>query len=721
MVLRSPYPHARVVKIDTSRAERLLGVRAVGTFADTPGVLYGAYNSGIKDELILAKERVRYVGDEVAAVAAVDSSVAREALSLIEVEYVSLPSYLHPKAAMADDAVPIHIADRNMVTHKVIVRGDPDLGFCQADLVMEERFETGLQIHAYLEPVACIADYDARGRFPLWAPLQNPSWARFIFAEALSLPISRFHCVQTPIGGAFGGKLEQKLYLIAFLLARKSGQPVRLENSREEEFQTSMPRVPMIIHLKMGMCDDGTITAKEHRIIGDAGAYAKYAPAVVNLGTQRIDGLYRLRNLRNETTLVYTNHPPTSAFRGFGNQQITFAVESMVDTLCSELGLDPLQVRRKNAARPGDVTAHGYRFLSCGFRESLEAVGQMMDYPAAKEDRSPDVGVGFSGTTHVCGNRGFFPLFDGSTAMIRIDEGGNVLVIPGETDLGQGLLTTFAMITAETLGVSLDRISVAEGDTDLSAFGLGTWGDRATFLGGNAVRLAALKAKAEVMRNAAFMLEVDSAELEIKEDRVFAKQAPDDWIPFEKVMERAVYSHGGAPIVVQGTYTPDTEMTDSNLYGNVSGAYAFGAQGCKVRVDRKTGEVEILGFYAAHDVGRAINPTACEGQIEGAVAQGIGFGLLEKVEYRYGVMLNPGFLHYRVPTALDVSKVESALIETLDPAGPYGAKGVAEPAMTPTAVCIANAIFDAVGVRIKDLPITPDKILRALGEKEALK
>jgi CO/xanthine dehydrogenase Mo-binding subunit len=346
-------------------------------------------------------------------------------------------------------------------------------------------------------------------------------------------------------------------------------------------------------------------------------------------------------------------------------------------------------------------------------------VGRMMDYPATRMHRSPGVGYGISGTTHVCGNRGFFPLFDGSTAMIRIDEGGNVLVIPGETDLGQGLLTTFAMITAETLGVSLDRISVAEGDTDLSAFGLGTWGDRATFLGGNAVRLAALEARREVLRNAAFLLEVDPEHLDIREDQVFVKHTPDERLPFERVMERAVYSHGGAPIMVQGTYTPDTEMTDNNLYGNVSGAYAFGAQGCKVRVDRKTGQVEILAFYAAHDVGRALNPTACEGQIEGAVAQGIGYGLLEEVVYRHGVMLNPGFLHYRVPTALDVPKVQLALIETNDPAGPYGAKGVAEPAMTPTAACIANAICDAVGVRIRELPITPEKIVRALQDGEA--
>jgi CO/xanthine dehydrogenase Mo-binding subunit len=303
--------------------------------------------------------------------------------------------------------------------------------------------------------------------------------------------------------------------------------------------------------------------------------------------------------------------------------------------------------------------------------------------------------------------------------MLRVDEGGLVRVIPGETELGQGLLTTFAMIAAEGLGVSVSRVQVAECDTDRSAFGLGTWGDRATFLGGNAVRLAALEAKKEILRNAAYMLEVDPEELDIRDDRVFVQHSPEVSLAFEEVSERAVYTQGGAPILVKGTFIPNTETTNDSLYGNVSGAYAFGAQACLVRVDRETGEVEILGFYAAHDVGRALNPVACEGQIEGAIAQGIGYGLLESVEYRNGVMLNPGFLTYRVPTALDIPEINTSLIETVDPAGPYGAKGVAEPAMTPTAASIANAIYDAVGVRIKELPITPEKILRALKEKGA--
>jgi CO/xanthine dehydrogenase Mo-binding subunit len=715
-VLRSPHPHARVLNVDTSRAERLPGVRAVVTYDDSPGILFGGYNSRIKDEYILAKDRVRFVGDEVAAVAAVDPETAMEALSLIRVEYEPLPGYLHPEAAMRADAVAIHDVDRNIASHRVTERGDPDAGFREADLVLEDRFETDLQIHAYLEPVACIVEYDLQNRFHLWAPLQNPSWSRIPFSEAMDLPIGRFHCVQTPIGGAFGGKMEHKLYFIGFLLARKAGKPVRLENTREEEFQCTMPRLPMIIDLKMGMRKDGVITAKEHRIVADNGAYAKQAPSAVNLGTYRIDGLYRLQNVRNECILVYTNRPPTSAFRGFGNPQITFAVESMMDMLIRELGLDPLEVRLKNAAQPGDVTAHGFKFVSCGFQESLEELGRMMHYETGgtKKDRVKDEGVGFSGTSHVCGNRGFFPLFDGSTAFVRIDEGGNIRVIPGEVDLGQGLLTAFAMIVAEELQVKLDRIKVDVGDTDLSAFGLGTWGDRGTFIGGNAVLLAAREARKEIIKVAAEMLEAHEEDLDMREDRIFVKGSPGRSVDFDEVAASAVYTKGGSPIMAKGTFIPESEKADETFHGNVSGAYAFGAQACKVRVDRRTGMVEVLEFYAAHDVGRAINPMVCEGQIEGSVAQGIGYGLLEKVQYKNGVIINPGFLNYRIPTSMDMPKILTSLVEPIDPAGPFGAKGVAEPSMTPTAVCIANAIHDAIGARVKELPITPDKVLKAL-------
>jgi 4-hydroxybenzoyl-CoA reductase alpha subunit len=717
-VLRSPYPHARILKIDTSRAERLLGVRAVATVEDTPKKKFGSYRSGVKDELIFALDKVRYVGDEVAAVAAIDKEIAQEALSLIRVEYEELPSVLSVDEAMRSDSPQIHEeAHKNIASHTITVRGDPEKGFKEADLILEDRFETQLQIHGYLEPVGCIASWDSSGKLTIWAPIQNPSWSRFIFSEALDLSMGKLRVVQTLIGGAFGGKLEQKQYLIASTLSRKTGRPVKIVNSREEEFQTSMPRVPMIIHLKMGVKKDGMLTAKEHRIFADNGAYTKYASAVVNLGTYRVDGLYRLKNIRNENYLIYTNKLPTSAFRGFGNPQITFAIESMLDHLAEGIGMDPLELRLRNAAEPGDITAHGFKYTSCGLKDCFKQVAEGIEWKRKKTQRNFRRGVGISATSHVCGNRSFFPLFDGATAYVRIDEGGSVRIITGEVEVGQGLLTAYASIAAEELGVPIGEVTVEAPDTDIAPFGLGTWGDRGTFIGGNGVKLAATDAKKQLFDRAAEMLETVPSDLVCREGKIYVKGSPQKNLSFPEVASSAVYARGGASILGKGTFFPKSEIADQTRYGNVSGTYAFGAQAAEVEVDEETGQIRLVRVVAAHDVGRALNPNMIEGQIEGATAQGIGYALFEEVRFEDGVMLNPDFLNYRVPTALDIPPITSLLVETNDEAGPFGAKGVAEPAMTPTAPAIANAIYDAVGVRINSLPITPRKVLEALRKK----
>jgi len=719
-VLRSPYPHARILRIDTSRAEKLLGVRAVATVEDTPKNKFGSYRSGVRDELIFALDKVRYVGDEVAAVAAIDQEIAREALGLIQVDYEELPAVFSMDEAMRSDAPRIHEeADRNIASHTITVRGNPEQGFEEADLVLEDRFETPLQIHGYLEPVGCIAAWDSAGKLTIWAPSQNPSWSRIIFSEALNVPMGRLRVVQTFIGGAFGGKLEQKLYLVAAILAKKARKPVKMVNARNEEFQTSMPRVPMTIHLKMGIKKDGALTAKEHRIFADNGAYTKYASAVVNLGTYRVDGLYRLKNIRNENYLIYTNKLPTSAFRGFGNPQITFAMESMLDQLAEGIGMDPLEIRLRNAAQPGDITAHGFKYTSCGLKDCLKQVAEAIEWKSKRNRRGSRRGVGVSATSHVCGNRSFFPLFDGATAYVRIDEGGKVKVITGEVEVGQGLLTAYATIVAEELGVSTSEVTVEAPDTDIAPFGLGTWGDRGTFIGGGAVKLAATDARKQLLDRAAEMLEADVSDLECREGSIFVKGSPEKNLPFAEVASTAVYTKGGATILGKGTFIPNSEIADQTRYGNISGTYAFGAQAAEVEVDEETGEVRLVSVVAAHDVGRALNRTTTEAQIEGATVQGIGYALFEEVEFEDGVMLNPGFLNYRVPTALDIPPITSLLVETIDPAGPFGAKGVAEPAMTPTAPAIANAIYNAVGIRVKSLPITPEKVLEGLQKKKA--
>jgi 4-hydroxybenzoyl-CoA reductase alpha subunit len=717
-ILRSPYPHARVLHIDTNRAERLMGVRAVATVKDTPMKKYGSYRSGVKDELILAHDKVRYVGDEVAAVAAIDEETAQEALSLIRVDYEELPAVFHPEEAMKPGAPRIHDnVEKNVVSHAVTLRGDLERGFREADVILEDRFETTLQIHAYLEPVGCIAAWDSTGKLTLWAPSQNPSWSRFIYSEALDVPMGQLRVVQTCIGGAFGGKLEQKQYLVAAILARKAKKPVKMVNTRDEEFQTSMPRVPMVIYLKMGVKKSGLLTAKEHRIYADNGAYTKYATPVVNLGTYRVDGLYRLQNIRNENYLVYTNKVPTSAFRGFGNPQITFAVESMLDQLAEGIGMDAFELRMRNAAEAGDVTAHGFKYVSCGLRDCLKQTAEAIGWKEKRGQKHTRRGVGISATSHVCGNRSFFPLFDGATAYARVDEGGKVKVFTGEVEVGQGLLTAYATICAEEMGIPLSEVTVEPPDTDVAPFGLGTWGDRGTFIGGSAVKFAATDAKKQILEMAAEMLEANPSDLECKEGKVSVKGSPQKFLPFEEVAGAAVYRRGGSPVLGKGTFIPASELADETRYGNISGTYAFGAQAAEVEVNEETGEVKVLQIAAAHDVGRPINMSTTEGQIEGASIQGMGYALSEEVHYERGVMVTPSFLHYRIPTALDVPSMKTFLVRTVDP-GPFGAKGVAEPAMTPTAPAIANAIYDAVGVRIRNLPITPQKILEALPKKK---
>ena len=717
-ILRSPYPHARIRHIDTSRAERLMGVRAVATALDTPNKKYGAYRSGVQDELIFAQDKVRYVGDEVAAVAAIDEEIAQEAMSLIRVDYEELPAVFHPEEAMKPGAPRIHDeAENNIASHAVTLRGDIAKGFQEADLILEDRFETSLQMHAYLEPVGCIAAWDSAGKLTIWAPSQNPSWSRFIYSDALDVPMGKLRVVQTVIGGAFGGKLEQKQYLVAAILARKAKRPVKIVNRRDEEFQTSMPRVPMVIYLKLGVKKDGMLTAKEHRIYADNGAYTKYATAVLNLGTYRVDGLYRLRNIRNENYLVYTNKVPTSAFRGFGNPQITFAVESMIDQLAEGIGMDALELRLRNAAERGDVTAHGFKYVSCGLKECLEKTAAAIGWKTKRGQKNIRRGVGISATSHVCGNRSFFPLFDGATAYARVDEGGKIRIITGEVEVGQGLLTAYAAICAEEMGVPLSEVTVEPPDTDIAPFGLGTWGDRGTFIGGSAVKLAATDAKKQILEMAAEMLEANPSDLDCKEGKVFVRGSPQKFLPFEEVASAAVYRRGGSPVLGRGTFIPASELADSTRYGNISGTYAFGAQAAEVEVNEETGEVRVLQIAAAHDVGRPLNLSTAEGQVEGATIQGMGYALSEEVRYERGVMLTPSFLNYRIPTALDAPSMKTFLVETVDP-GPFGAKGVAEPAMTPTAPAIANAIYDAVGVRIRTLPMTPQKILQALKKKK---
>ncbi|NWF57560.1 MAG: molybdopterin-dependent oxidoreductase [Syntrophaceae bacterium] len=715
-ILRSPLPHARICRIDTSRARRAAGVKAVITAEDTPRIPFGPRT---EDWMILATDKVRFIGDEVAAVAAVDEDAAEEALSLIRVDYEELPAVFDPLEAMKEGAPLIHDKPRNVVAEFHLSKGDMERALQESHAVYSDRYYTNQVYQAYLEPMACVAHVDTGGKLTLYAGTQIPSMTRIPYARALGLPLEKVRVVVPPYGGAFGAKMETNLHLVAAVLSQKTGKPVRMLNSREEDFIAGNPRVPMYIDLKIGARRDGTLTGKEVRVIGAAGARTVYAMVIVATACYRVDSLYRFQALKTEGITVYTNTVPTSCFRGFGNAQMTFALESALDMLSELLGMDPAELRMKNGLRTGEVSIHGWKIGSSGLEECIEKATQAAGW---KEKRAPKTharGIGLACCNHVSGNRAFAREFDGAGGIVRIGREGKVLVYHGESDMGQGQKTVFAQIVAEELGVPLDRVEVAPVDTDFSPFGLGSFATRGTVFGGNGVKAAAAEAKKQILEYAAGMLECSPSDLEARGGMICLKGLPTQGLPFQKVVETAVYKRGGAPIVGAGFWLPDTEIPDPvTKYGNIAPAYPFACQIAEVEVDTETGQVHMKNYVAAHDVGRAINPRATEGQVEGGVAQGIGWALMENMATEKGKIINPNFRDYVLPGPLDLPPIQSILVEPVEPNGPFGAKGIGEPALNPSPAAVANALYNAIGVRMTELPFTPEKILAALKAKK---
>jgi CO/xanthine dehydrogenase Mo-binding subunit len=716
-ILRSPYPHAKILSIDTSRAKHLLGVKAVVTSEDTPRIRFGPRT---EDWTIMALDRVRFVGDEVAGVAAVDEDTAEEALELIRVEYEELPAVFDPLEAMQSGAPLIHDKERNIVAEFRVTRGDVDQAFKECDAIHSGHYYTSQVYQAYLEPMACVAQFDPSGKLTLYLATQIPSMTRITYAKALGLPLEKVRVVVPYYGGAFGAKMETNLHLVAAVLSQKTGRAVRMVNSREEDFMAGNPRVPMSIDLKIGAKKDGTLLGKEVRVVGAAGGRAVYSMAIVSTACYRVDSLYRFQNLRTEGLTVYTNTVPTSCFRGFGNAQMTFALESSLDMIAEDIGMDPGELRVKNGLKKGEISIHGWEIGSSGLAECVLRATEACNWKEKRAQKRFAHGIGLACCNHVSGNRAFVREFDGGAGIVRIGGEGKVLVFHGESDMGQGQRTVFAQIVAEELGISLDQIEVAQVDTDISPFGMGSFATRGTVFGGNGVKAAAADAKRQIFELAAEMLEADPSDMEAKGGKIYVKGAPERNLLFQEVTKNGLYKRGGAPIVGTGYWVPKTVIPDPvTKYGNIAPAYPFGCQIAEVEVDIETGQVNLLNYVAAHDVGRAVNPQATEGQIQGGVAQGIGWTLMENMITEKGRVLNPNFRDYVIPGPLDLSPIKPILVESIDPNGPFGAKGIGEPALNPTPAAIANAIYNAVGVRITELPISPQKILKAMKSKKS--
>jgi CO/xanthine dehydrogenase Mo-binding subunit len=723
-VLRSPRPHARVLNVDTRRAERLPGVRAVAVGKDLP-VRYG---SALRDQPPFCFDKVRYIGDPVAGVAAVDEETAEEALNLIQVDYQDLPPLFDPVEAMDPASPLIHEdlmnythgptcfpeAGTNICNHFRMRKGNVEEGFRQADYVSENTFTTPMVQHCHLEPHVSMAQMDPSGQITIWSNTQHPYTVRREVARFLNIPINRVRVIVPYVGGGFGGKTTLKVEPMAVALAikEKKNRPVKILLTREEEFHaTSVVRHPSIIRVKMGIRKDGMLTASRVEVVLDTGAYADSGPVVARSAGMSISGPYKIPHLWGDAYCVYTNKPIAGAFRGFGIPQLMWALDSQLDILAEGIGMDPVEVRLKNALEEGDPSVTGQVLHSVGIKECI---------------RKAAAGIGWGTKTGKYRGKGIGTLYkmtqtpSSSTAFVKMSEDGSVEVLASTVDIGQGSKTVLAQIAAEELGADIQKVKVASPDTDVTPYDHGTASSRSTFHMGNAVKQAAADARKQFLKMAAEQLEVHPEDLSARGGVLRMKGSSSKGIPFSEIRMGLTYGKG-KPIIGRGTFTvPDATPLDLETgQGEFPSVFwLYGAQAAEVEVDIKTGKVEVLRVVAAHDLGRVINPLNCLQQVEGALVQGIGFSLMEEMIVREGKVLNRNFRDYRVPTSLDeIQDVKTIFVEAPHERGPFGAKGVGEPALAPTAPAIGNAVYNAIGVRIKDLPITPEKILKALKEK----
>ncbi len=718
-ILYSKYPHAKLVKIDTSKAEALPGVKVVLTGADVPNNFRFGF---LKDNPPLKTGKVLSTRDEIAAVAAISPEIADEALDLIEVEYEELPGIFDPLEAMKEGAALIHEEMKSNVLKMPwkFVNGDVEVAKKESAFIAEDTFSTQWVTHCCLGTSGCIASFDASNNLTMYSNTQIPSLAQNDYLEALKafgLKNKRVRIIQAVIGGGFGSKLDTYAYeYIAILLAFKARKPVKLVFSREEEFFATSPRQCTITKISQGCDKDGRLMFREMEMILDNGAYTSWGATTPSVMMVPISSLYKVPNIKYTAKCVYTNNTYSQAFRGYGNPQATFAIESCLDQLAEKAGIDALEIRRINANLPGEITPQNFRITSCGMNECIDEVNKRLDWKG-KRGKHNGRGVGMASLIHVGGAARVYKS-DGCGTIIKVDDNGKVDVITGSSEIGQGSDTVIAQIVAEVLGIGIDDINIINNDTDVCPWDVGAHASRTTFVAGNSALEAAKKIKAQIMDIASKNLGVAAEALEMKDGVIFAPNDKEKSIPLGKVLRKVHYTLGGRMLVAEHFYDPPNENFDQTFRGNLSVAYAYGAHGVEVEVDRETGKVTILNYIAAHDVGKALNPMLLEGQIYGGGLMGIGYALGERMVFDKGYLKNGNFLDYKMPTAKDAPPVQAVIVETDEQAGPFGAKGIGEPGLVPTAPAIANAIYDAVGVRIKDLPITPEKVLKALKEKE---
>jgi CO/xanthine dehydrogenase Mo-binding subunit len=723
-ILRTPVPHGRVRRVDVARAAALPGVLAVITAADVEQHPFGFARDHVAlkgDTRPGGDAKVRCIRDEIAAVAAETEAIAQAALELIDVEIDELPCVFSPEAAMAPGAPLVH---EQRATNATDLRyqfshGDVDAGFARAAAVVEGIYRLPYVTTACLGTMAAIAQWEADGSLTMWSTTQVPFLYQKDLAEALGLSGDHVRVHQPPVGGNFGRGLDlYPIDILAACLARRAGRPVKIAFERIEEFIASPTREPCAIHMRTAADADGRLLAREAHVTIDNGAYVSWGSTTPYVMMSTTIGLYRVPAVRFDTTIVYTNNPYCGSMRGYGNLEATFAVESQMDELAGRLGLDRLEIRRRNATRPGDVNPQGNVITSCAMVECLDAAGRMIAAPLPAPAPGWRRGVGYSGMFHVGGGARVYRS-DGCGAIVKLDDFGAVTLITGASEIGQGSDTVLAMIVAEELGVPLERVRVVNSDTAVKPWDVGVHASRTTFIAGNAAKLAARELRDKLLALAAEMMDERAEDLELRAGQVRARTRPERCLPYERVVRSAHFREHGRTLVAEAFYDPPNQMLDKDFRGNVSATYGFAAQGAVVDVETATGRVRVRRLVAAHDVGRALNPGAAEGQIHGGIHMGLGYALSEELVIREGRVLNPQLMEYALISAAEMPAIAVELIETVDAEGPFGAKGLGESGVVPTAAAVANAVADATGIRFCALPMTPERVFRALQSRDA--
>ncbi len=741
-ILTSPIAHGKIKTIHTKKAESFPGVKLVLTGKDVPDITYGI-SPPRYDEHVFAKEKVRHIGDEIAAVIAVDEQTASQALKHIKVTFEKLPAVFNPVEAIKQGAPLIHERYKNNINTSVDHHfGDVEKGFAEADYVREEEFTGNHVYQSPMEPHASIAYWENNGStLVLYASTQVPHYLHYMVARVLDIPLGRIRIIRPPVGGGFGGKLDTKsLDLVAAIASKRLGRPVKMVFTRKEMFLHGRGRHKQYMKFKIGVKKDGTITAVDSQIYLDGGAYTSYGVITAYYAGSMIPTLYKIPNYRYRGFRIMTNKPACGAMRGHGAPQPRFAFESLLSMIADDLKIDPVEIRLQNAVESNVRTCNDLDIRSCAFKQTLKQAAKQSGWKQkyGKLPLGKGIGIGCGGFVSGAGYskyRGQVQLssekklepfvkkavFPHSNAIIKISEDGTaaiLLILAAE--IGQGALSVLSQMCAEALGISYQRVRIRAEDTDISPLDLGAYSSRTTLMGGNAVVQASQDILKKLFQVAAKILDCRAQDLEARDNRIFHKRDPSKTMQWEEAARK--YFNDNGPLVGTGWYKPP-EGLGGDYKGAAVGtspAFSFSSSVCECQVDTETGKVRIEKFIDYHDCGTPINPQAVHGQVEGAVVMGTGETLMEDILYdKEGNILNANLHDYLLMTIKDTPEIFSGIVDSHEPEGPFGAKEVGEGATLPVLAAVAHAIANATGVWIKDLPITPEKILKALSQKKA--